>query len=539
LFLCALFSKTIASSMPLVALMIIWWKRGKIGVKDVLPLLPLLVVEFFAGMLTAYMEKVRVGVAIWPQDWIYAATPLGQFGARCIIAGKVFWFYLGKIIYPHPLIFNYARWRIDASQPLQYLPAAAAIVVLSAVALSRKRLGGAILVSVFFYSITLFPAMGFIDVWPMRYSFVADHFVYLSAIGVIALIAGIAAKYLPKESFKWMAAVVLATFFVMTWNQGRLYSNLRTLWEETIRQTHEQSWFAMNNYGAWIRDEGPIRDPFLRLSDAEMWFDKVLQLKPDYPEAQFSLAVIAERRAALAKLEQANKIPTTQPSEYEQQAIDHYQKALAIQPNYIDAHFRLGELLESMGHADQAAQQYRQTVALYPRHEPAHERLGNLLMKNGKVDDAIAEFQLGVDGDPDSVDAHKALGKALLVKGDVADGLDQWETAMRLSPDDWRLPNEFGVYMANSGEYPKAVDYFKRALNINLQAVEPMTNLGVVAAKTGFAEQARTLFKQALAIDPEFAAAKRNLDELNSGKLLPATRPATQPKFTAPQKSAH
>ncbi|HMB96039.1 MAG TPA: tetratricopeptide repeat protein, partial [Tepidisphaeraceae bacterium] len=463
LFLCALFSKTIASSMPAVALLIIWWKRGKITLKDAMPLLPLFIVGFDMGLLTAYMEKMRVGVAMRPGDWIYASTPLGQFGAKCIIAGKAIWFYLLKLIFPHPLIFNYPRWMINPADPMQYLFPASVIVVLILLALSRKRLGNGVLVAALFYLITLFPAMGFIDVWPMRYSFVADHFVYLSNIGMIALIAAIAATYLSRAALTGLAGVLIVLMSIITFNQAELYKNLKTLWEKTLIQTHQKSWFAMNNYGVWIRDESSIRDPYIRLDDAEKWFNKVIALKPDHPEARLNLAVIAEQRAELAKIDQANKIPTTLPSKYQEQAIDFYRQALALAPNYIDAHYFLGKLLESMGRDNEATEQFRQTIAFYPRHELAREHLAALLIKQGKIDEAIQQLADSVETNPDSITAHKSLGTALLKKGDVVNGLGEWEQAMRLAPQDWTLPNGFGIYMFQSGENAKAVDYFQQA----------------------------------------------------------------------------
>ena len=36
-----------------------------------------------------------------------------------------------------------------------------------------------------FFLITLGPALGFVNVYPMRYSFVADHFQYMASIGLI------------------------------------------------------------------------------------------------------------------------------------------------------------------------------------------------------------------------------------------------------------------------------------------------------------------------------------------------------------------
>ena len=39
------------------------------------------------------------------------------------------------------------------------------------------------------FGVTLAPALGFVNVYPFKFSFVADHFQYLASIAVIALVA--------------------------------------------------------------------------------------------------------------------------------------------------------------------------------------------------------------------------------------------------------------------------------------------------------------------------------------------------------------
>src|SRR5262249_14021187 len=153
------------------------------------------------ALLTSYMEKHIVGVAIRPRPWTYAYSPLGEFGARCIIAGTVFWFYLSKLLMPLNLAFNYPRWPINAGSIVQYIYPVAAVAVIAAVVILRKKIGGwGTVIAVLIFAGTLFPAMGFFDVWPMQYGFAADHFVYLPAIALIALLCAVVVRYVPTEA---------------------------------------------------------------------------------------------------------------------------------------------------------------------------------------------------------------------------------------------------------------------------------------------------------------------------------------------------
>src|SRR2546430_531317 len=58
---------------------------------------------------------------------------------RLIIAGRAIWFYLAKLIWPHPLVFIYPRWEIDSSQITAYLPLLAALAGLLVLWLVRAR----------------------------------------------------------------------------------------------------------------------------------------------------------------------------------------------------------------------------------------------------------------------------------------------------------------------------------------------------------------------------------------------------------------
>lgn len=534
LFLGALFAKTVTSSMPVVALLLIWWKRRKLTGKEIVPALPLIVVGAGMGALTAYLEKWRVGVAARPDEWIYAPDALGQFAARCMIAGKVIWFYIGKLLVPYPLIFNYPRWQIDPHNLPQYGFLAAAVVMVILLFVLAKKIGYGPLVAVLFYLITLFPAMGFVNVWPMQYSFVADHFVYLPSIGLIALFAAIVWKYLPPEPLAGAMAVVIAVMIGLGVSQQKTYFSNATLWRTTLVKTNQKSWLAANNYGLLLYNEN-------RIPEAQEWFEKVIALKPNHPEARLNLAKIEQRRAQVAgdlraqattnpSTQLAALIPTTSPAEYNENAIKLYEDALRVQPNYVDAHFYLARLLLSLNRTDEAVAHLQEAVKLDPHHYDARIALGDLAYKAGKYPEALDQYALAEESEPDLPAAYAKTGTVLLALGRVEDGFQQWDTVLKLAPKDPSWATQFGQDMLTSGEYPKATGYFQFALRIDPRFVPAINGLGVAAIKSGykFEKQARDNFELALQIDPTFKPARENLDAMASGKLVPATRPTTR-----------
>jgi hypothetical protein len=120
------------------------------------------------------------------------------FPERLIIAGKAIWFYLGKLVWPHPLIFIYPRWDVDSSKVIAYLPLLAAMAGLIALWFVRAQWGRALFFAAAYYVISLFPVLGFFSVYFFRYSFVSDHFQYLASIGPLALTAAGIATFLGR-----------------------------------------------------------------------------------------------------------------------------------------------------------------------------------------------------------------------------------------------------------------------------------------------------------------------------------------------------
>ena len=181
LFVLALLSKSVTASLPAALLVVFWWQRGRIRwQEDVRPLLPLFGLGLASGLFTAWVERSQIG----------ADGPQFQFSLieRTLIAGRAVWFYLGKLVWPDPLIFSYSRWHVSQAVWWQYLFPIALAALFGGLWLIRNRTR-APLAAMLFFAGTLFPALGFVNVYPFIYSFVADHFQYLASLGVITLFA--------------------------------------------------------------------------------------------------------------------------------------------------------------------------------------------------------------------------------------------------------------------------------------------------------------------------------------------------------------
>src|SRR5438876_2499936 len=178
-FVLATLSKPSVVMLPIVLALCVWWRRGRIGWKDGVPLAPFLLISAFASAWTIWEQKFHASAVgpEWTQTW----------PERLIIAGRATWFYLGKLVWPHPLIFIYPRWEIHSWQWMAYLPFLAATLGLIVLWALPGRGGRALFFAAAYYVVSLFPVLGFFSVYFFRYSFVSDHFQYLASMGPLAL----------------------------------------------------------------------------------------------------------------------------------------------------------------------------------------------------------------------------------------------------------------------------------------------------------------------------------------------------------------
>ncbi|MEZ4654322.1 MAG: hypothetical protein R3E12_12220 [Candidatus Eisenbacteria bacterium] len=251
LYLGALLSKTVTASLPAVILLLQWWKAGRIERRAVRAVVPFFGVGLLMSAVTIVMEKHTVGAQ--GADWDLS------FLQRLLIAGRALWFYLGKLVWPSNLTFIYPRWEPSGFGAAMTLSLLAALLLVVALFLARRRIGRGPLTALLFFGGTLFPALGFIDVYPMRYSFVADHFQYLACLGPIVL--GVAAAVLLAPA-SWrarpIAGMVVAAVLVLglgmaTWKRADAFRSLESLWADTLRK-NPSAWMAHHNL-AMLREE--------------------------------------------------------------------------------------------------------------------------------------------------------------------------------------------------------------------------------------------------------------------------------------------
>ena len=255
LFLCALSSKTVTCTLPVVLLVVLWWKHGRIGWAEVRDLARFFVLGLAWGLFTMWWEHGQMG------------TGRVEFGLnpieRTLIASRALWFYISKLVWPVNLTFSYPRWNIDATDPLQYGWLLACLIVGLGMWHWRDKLGRGFIAAIVFFVITLSPMLGFFSLYTFVYTYVADHYQYVASIGPITLVAA-AGYHTVGRLGRWakpiamvIIAFILVTLATLTWHQSHIYKDSETLWIDTLAKNPD-SWMAHNNLGIVLQSEGKL-----------------------------------------------------------------------------------------------------------------------------------------------------------------------------------------------------------------------------------------------------------------------------------------
>lgn len=384
-YICALLSKTVAVSLPFVILVLVWRKKERISLNDLLRLIPFIIAGAAAGLITVWVETHHVGAAGMP--WRLSLLE------RILLAGRAWWFYIAKTIFPHNLTFIYPRWTISARSPAQYIYPLSALAVFLILWIARRQKGRGALAALACYTIALFPALGFFSIYPMRYSYVADHFQYHAAPFLLTLIAAGLALRIPAKIRNSLFAILLLILACLTFRQTLIYKDAETLWRDTIAK-NPNAGIAHNNLANILSRRGQNEESLSHYSKAieDMPYDEVLY----YNKANALLT--------LGRLPEAGEL---------------YAASLKINPRFAEAHNNLGNALLGQGRLAEAERHFKEALVIKPRMENPHAKLGDIMFQQGRAADAAAHYRAALDINPDLPETSNNLAWILATTNEM------------------------------------------------------------------------------------------------------------------------
>ena len=195
-------------------------------------------------------------------------------------------------------------------------------------------------------------------------------------------------------------------------------------------------------------------------------------------------------------------------------AVEYFEKALAIKPDYTEVNYNLGLTLQELGQLDAAVESYKKALAVNPNYAEAHNNLGVTLKELGQLDTAVECYEKAITTQPDYAEAHNNLGLAFYELDQVDAAVESYKKALAIKPDYAEVNYNLGNALNDLGQLDNAVKSYDKALAIKPDYAEAHNNLGNVFKDLGQLDDAVKSYEKALAIKPDYLVPQHMINAL-------------------------
>jgi|GEM_PF-872632 len=410
---------------------------------------------------------------------------------RPFIAARTLLFYAAKALFPAQLQGIYPRWDFAIASPEWWGPAvvlfSAAVVLLA----YRRYAGPRVFWGLANFVIPLLPASGLVAFGYFQHSFVADHFAYLSLLGVGYLLGLAVETLLASRRRSVHAAAILVSglygaFLVyIAVAQAMLWKDPVSLWSSNAI-LNPRSWTVHSNLGNALMERGKIQPAIEHLEQA-------LEIAPQNAPAHFNLVL---------GLETSGRI---------QEALEAGKRGISQAPPYAPLHARVANVYVKAGDLPEAEKHYKKALDLNPFFPDVHNDYGIMLDKAGRLNEAIKQFQLAVQLQPGFMRGYANLGLAYEEQGDLPAALAIFSNAVAVEPHNAEARMNLGAALLKAQDIPQALFHLQEAVRIQPASARAQSNLGAAHLMAGKPHEALPHLRKALELDPSLREALENL----------------------------
>jgi Tfp pilus assembly protein PilF len=381
------------------------------------------------------------------------AHPGGGAGGALMTMSRVFAHYLWLWVWPRTLLADYSRDAFPASTGIADPVGAAALALHAALVWATwraARSGSALGLAGLCFYVTLAPVSQIVPHPEMM----AEHYLYLPSVW-LSLVTGVALARLrvPGGPLRdGLVLLVLSLLTIRTVSRNADWTDSRTLWSVTVRDAPRCARAQTNlALSLWAAGDEP---------EAIEAYERSLAIDPDDP---YTLNNYGSSLLEAGRLDEA---------------ISKIRRAVAIHARYREAWNNLGAALRQKGYLARSEDALRRAIALEPDYVHALNNLGLTLKARGRLEEAVAVFQRALQIDPTSIEAANNIALVLTDGGKPREALGWLGRALAREPSNPVLLVNLARTHLAAGDPPAARKAYREAQRLGVRDADLEARLG-------------------------------------------------------------
>jgi tetratricopeptide (TPR) repeat protein len=401
-FFCALLSKEMAISLPVIILLYDLTFRGAaeqaLSVKHMLSIVKNRW-AFYVGYAVIGLLYLVLRFLIFINSGDGLKPHFGSLFERLLYLPNHIFSFVKLAIAPYDLNVEYVFAYPQSFFEISHLAGFVIITGLGIFSFLFVRHYKEIFFGIWWFFFTLFPVYNIIEI----FNPFAERYLYIPVIGFCLVIPIILSstfssalnnKKAVNTATLFVVILILSAYAAITIARNRDWKDGLTLWSKTVKQS-PGSGVAHGSLGRAYQEQGLI-------DKAIAEYETAAKIMPNHFRAYYNLGVVYDQQGGF------------------HQAEANYKKSITINPGFANAHYNLANLYQKEGLTHDAINHYRAVIELSPEDSEARNNLGVAFAMQGKMNKAILEWEKVLEIDPTNISAQDNVRKAkeLMKKSD-------------------------------------------------------------------------------------------------------------------------
>lgn len=443
-FLLSLLSKSSAVILPLVFILIDFFRQGRFIRRNILSKMPYLAISLLFGIIAIYaststdnMKDISASYNIFDRIFL-AIYPLVFYFVKFFAPFNL------SALHPYPI-------KSSGFLPISYYLSVIPFLLFIIISLKVGRLKKIIVFAFLFF---LFNILILLMIVPIGGNFLmAEHFVYVPFIG-FALASGIIFSNIREKIIrtKIPAAAILTIYYIMiplfcitTYSRNDVWKNSTALFTDINRKNPDNA-FAHYGMGTIYIDEKKYFEALSELNHS-------ITLDSNFAEAYYN------RSIAYLQLMQVDS------------AMADVNRAIQLKPEYHTAYIERGNLKAMTGDTLGAISDFDKAIDIFSNNSVPFYNRGRLKMNLKKYTEAIADFDEAIRLNPEYLDALNNRGIAKYFSKDYSGSVNDYNEVLKIDDTYVNAYKNRGLSKLASADSAGACEDFYAAFNRGLKDV--------------------------------------------------------------------